>query len=136
MKLRELRQLAGEATPGPWRVNRSGIDQNGFEFIEISTDEDANVEIALLPTRRDESRSDAKYIAACSPEVIQALCDAAGALRGVNVELCSMISPPFDEATAESFPAEPNIADRDAMRAALALTRAALTALRESGIEP
>lgn len=123
MKLRELRQLAGEATPGPWRVNRSGIDQNGFEFIEISTDEDANVEIALLPTRRDESRSDAKYIAACSPEVIQALCDAAGAGLKLSTALV--------EAEARGKMVVVESVDEK-----WGDLTAALTALRESGIEP
>lgn len=62
------------------------------------------------------------------------LAEARRALEGVNVELCSLISPPFDEATAESFPSAPNIADRDATRAALALTRTALSALQAAGI--
>lgn len=63
MTLTELRERADKATPGPWTLGGGGRD------VCVRLGPHSGVPRRLWPERSD----DARYIAACSPEVIKAL---------------------------------------------------------------
>jgi hypothetical protein len=63
------------------------------------------------------------------PTAAEGLVAARNCCDKANVELCALISPPFDEAQAEDFPEKLNAADRQCLAAALRAVRAAREAL-------
>lgn len=66
--LTELKELADRATPGPWGVFEDDYDK-GTLFIGPANQDEGHYYV----TGNIDSDPDARYIAACSPEVVKAL---------------------------------------------------------------
>lgn len=84
MTLDDLAALAREATPGPWYVgsrNEHGVVRSPKHGLVVSSPW----------TATGRADSDARYIAACSPEVIDALVEAARALSNLVYHASEMV---------------------------------------------
>lgn len=76
MRLTELRELAERATPGPWEWwNRDGSRWSPVRDTDNPWRLSSDIEGGVLDFRYRDILlfDDARYIAACSPEVIKAL---------------------------------------------------------------
>lgn len=79
MTLDDLAALAREATPGPWVADAG---PGGFGTIFVG--ESIEARGTWLFDREEATVADARYIAACSPEVIAALVSVAQAAEAVQ----------------------------------------------------
>lgn len=82
-----LMRLAGEATSGPWTVDHDHHDQP-----RVIADGSKGHPVAVLPHHcvssvERQANADARYIAACDPETVRALCEEVLRLRAALTKL-------------------------------------------------
>lgn len=77
-KILELKELAGKATPGPWEAHIFGdgkyfpvVKRLGSVYSKILQDHGS----VIGSTDYKDNKENAEFIAACSPEIIRAMCD-------------------------------------------------------------
>lgn len=74
-----LRQLAENATPGPWQAGGESSTTGGMFFGTVTDPSDPTEPGVLLG---DAGTCDAEFIAAANPTVVLALLDEIAALKG------------------------------------------------------
>ena len=78
--LQELKRLAGEATPGPWKEANKPARTSPRRVVVLLNKQYVGV---CRINAGIHDRANAQYIAACSPEVIKALVDVVEKARAV-----------------------------------------------------
>jgi hypothetical protein len=77
--IKNLRELARNATPGPWAIHSHDLDDNGVTEVYFLAEEGVRSEEEIFAETLDgnhDGAANAAYIAAANPKAIRKLCDA------------------------------------------------------------
>jgi hypothetical protein len=77
--IKNLKELARNATPGPWAIHSHDLDDNGVTEVYFLAEEGVRSEEEIFAETLDgnhDGAANAAYIAAANPKAIRKLCDA------------------------------------------------------------
>lgn len=74
IKISDIKAAAQAATPGPWKAGGKSVSA-------AETEDRLGMDVRLYGGSSDDNRRNARHIAACSPKVVLALCEAVEAAQ-------------------------------------------------------